>query len=333
MNYAEKSEKETKRDMKIYDYTEQYFKKLNRPQGKVRVVVDTDTYNEIDDQYALSYALRKQNRLQVEAIYAAPFYNDLSESPADGMEKSYAEILKLLQLLRREDMQDKVFRGSRGYLLNENTPQESEAARHLVNLAMSMPEGELLYVVAIAAITNVASAILMEPGIADKIVVVWLGGHAHYWNDTKEFNMIQDVAAARVIFDSNAPIVQIPCMGVTSHLLTTEPELRNNMKEQGAIGKYLYDITCSIAERQEGACWSRVIWDLAPMMWLAGPKDCMMDCLTHSPVVSYEGKYSEDTTRRLIKVVERVNRDKVFAEFFATLADREKEENGVCKKN
>lgn len=312
--------------MKTHDYTEQYFKKLNRPQGKVRVVIDTDTYNEIDDQYALSYALRKQDRLQVEAIYAAPFYNDLSESPADGMEKSYAEILKLLQLLGREDVSDRVYKGSVNYLENENTPQESEAARHLVELAMSMLEGELLYVVAIAAITNVASALLMEPAIADKIVVVWLGGHAHYWNDTREFNMIQDVAAARVIFGSNTPVVQIPCMGVTSHLLTTEPELQKNMKEQGAIGKYLYDITCDIAERQEGSCWSRVIWDLAPMMWLVGPKDCMTDYLTHSPVVSYEGTYSVDTTRHFIKVVERINRDKVFAEFFVTLADREKEE-------
>lgn len=301
--------------------------KLSRPQGKVRIVIDTDTYNEIDDQYALAYALSKQNRLQIEAIYAAPFYNELAASVSDGMEKSHAEILKLLPILHREDLTNKVYRGSTGYLENENTPQESEAARHLIKLAMSMPEGEFLYVVAIAAITNIASAILMEPAIADKIVVVWLGGHAHYWKDTKEFNLIQDVAAARVIFGSGVPVVQIPCMGVTSHLLTTEPELREHMKGKSEIGTFLYDITCDIAARLEGACWSRTIWDLSAMMWLAGPEDCLTEHMAHSPVVSYEGMYSVDPTRHLIKVVDWFERDKVFAEFFETLAQIGREES------
>ncbi len=32
-------------------------KKLERPQGKIDVVLDTDTFNEIDDQYALALSL------------------------------------------------------------------------------------------------------------------------------------------------------------------------------------------------------------------------------------------------------------------------------------
>ena len=60
--------------------------------GRVRAVLDTDTFNEIDDQYALAYSLLSPERMAVEAIYAAPFVNDRSRSAAEGMEKSYEEI-------------------------------------------------------------------------------------------------------------------------------------------------------------------------------------------------------------------------------------------------
>lgn len=300
--------------------------KLKRPQGKVRVVIDTDTYNEIDDQYALSYALSLPERVQVEAICAAPFYNAIASSPEEGMEKSYQEILRLLPLLGREELQDKIYKGSKDYLTDEKTPQESAAARKLVELAMAMQKDEPLYVVSLAAITNVASALLMEPAIAERIVIVWLGGHSYCWKDTREFNLIQDVAAARVVFDSGVPLVQIPCMGVSSHLQVTEPELRECMKNQSKVGEYLYRITCDIAAKQEGICWSRVIWDLAAMMWVAGPADCLTEHLVYSPVVSYEGMYSVNPNRHMIKVVDWLDRDRVFATFFKHLqaiAERE----------
>ena len=38
-----------------------------------------------------------------------------------------------------------------------------------------------LYVVAIGAVTNVISAILMAPEIMERIVVIWLGAHPPYW--------------------------------------------------------------------------------------------------------------------------------------------------------
>ena len=81
--------------------TESLLRRLEKPQGKIDVVLDTDTYNELDDQFALSYMVRNDEKLCVQALYAAPFLNDKSVSPKDGMEKSYSEILKLLTLLER----------------------------------------------------------------------------------------------------------------------------------------------------------------------------------------------------------------------------------------
>ena len=69
--------------------TEQRLRMLETPQTTFDLVIDTDAYNEIDDQFAISYALRAQDRLHLLALCAAPFHNERSTGPADGMEKSY----------------------------------------------------------------------------------------------------------------------------------------------------------------------------------------------------------------------------------------------------
>ena len=145
-------------------------RRLEPPEGIVKMVLDTDTYNEVDDQFALAYCLLSPERLEVQAVYAAPFFNDRSSGPEEGMEKSYAEIIRLLGKMNRL-ANGFVFEGSRAYLANPNTPVDSPAARDLVRRAMAQPADEPLYVVAIGAITNVASAILIEPAIAGKIAV------------------------------------------------------------------------------------------------------------------------------------------------------------------
>ena len=89
--------------------------RLQAPAGKVRMVLDTDTYNEIDDQFALTYALLSPDKLSVEAIYAAPFHNSRSNGPGDGMEKSYEEILRLLEFLGRS-ADGFAYRGSTEFL-------------------------------------------------------------------------------------------------------------------------------------------------------------------------------------------------------------------------
>lgn len=139
----------------------------------------------------------------------------------------------------KEDRKADVFKGSRTYLPDEKTPVDSPAARHLCELAMTYSVEKPLYVVAIGAITNVASALLLEPRIADRIVLVWLGGHFDTWPDTREFNLFQDVAGARVVFGCGCPLVQLPCMGVVSSFYVTGPELRTWLSGKNALCDYL----------------------------------------------------------------------------------------------
>ena len=287
--------------------------KLAPPTGRVRMVLDTDTYNEVDDQFALVQALLSPDKLDVEAIYAAPFHNNRSSGPADGMERSYDEILRLLERLDRSP-DGWVFRGSTRYLDADLEPVRSEAALDLVERGMASEE--TLYVVAIGAITNVASALLLEPRLVEKIVVVWLGGNALYWPTAREFNLMQDVPGAQVLFDCGVPLVMLPCMGVVTHLHTTVPELETYVAGRGAIGDYLVETVKGYHADHKG--WSKVIWDMAAIAYLLDPSWTPTD-LVHSPILTDGMTWSVDASRHMIRCASYVHRDPIFRDLFDKL--------------
>ena len=76
---------------------EQRIRNLSVPEGRVDVVLDTDAYNEIDDQFAISYLIKTKEKLKTKAIYAAPFLNSKSVSPEDGMKKVMMNFLNLFR--------------------------------------------------------------------------------------------------------------------------------------------------------------------------------------------------------------------------------------------
>ncbi|MCA9913692.1 MAG: nucleoside hydrolase [Anaerolineae bacterium] len=293
-------------------------KRLQRLQprsGKLRMVLDTDTYNEVDDQFALVHALLSPDRLKVEAIYAAPFHNSRSSSPEDGMERSYEEILRLLSLLNQQD-EGRVFKGATRYL-NHAQLEKSDAVEDLINRAMQAPDDDPLYVVAIAAITNIASAILIEPRIIEKIVVVWLGGHALHWPHTREFNLHQDVPAAQVLFNCGVPLVHVPCEGVTTHLQTTVAELEHYLRGKNALCDYLIDIVHGYEGNPYG--WSKVIWDVATIAYLLND-NWVPTQIVHTPILSDQATWSFDASRHLMRYAHYLHRDAIFADLFTKLS-------------
>ena len=295
-------------------------RRLEKPKGRVDVVIDTDTYNEIDDQYALSYLIKSDEKLDLKAIYAAPFFNEKSTGPADGMEKSYREIMNVLTLLEREDLKEHVYRGSTEYLPSETEPVISDAAKDLAERAMNYTEEHPLYVVAIAAITNVASALLLNPDIKNRIVLIWLGGNATNWPDNKEFNLYQDVAGTRIVFGCGVPLVQLPCMGVVSAFTTSGPELEYHLRGKNKLCDYLVNVTTTEAAACNGGpVWTRPIWDVTAVAWLLDG-DFEEDCLIHSPIPEYDNRYAFDNNRHFIKYVYHIKRDKLFADLFAKLS-------------
>ena len=295
-------------------------KRLEKPKGPVDVVVDTDTFNEIDDQYALAYLIKKEKKLKLKAIYAAPFYNNKSISPEDGMERSYEEIFRILSLMKRDDLKSIVYRGSTDYLPSETEPVISDAAKHLVDLASGYTSENQLYIIALGAITNIASALLLKPEIKEKIVVIWLGGHAHDWHTNLEFNLHQDITAARIVFDCGMPVVSLTGSGVVSSFTTCGPELEYWLRGKNELCDYLVDATTAYALENGGlATWTRPIWDVTGVAWLLD-ETFMYDRLEPSPIFGYNHYYSFDKTRHPIRYVYHIERDALFKDLFETLS-------------
>jgi inosine-uridine nucleoside N-ribohydrolase len=275
------------------------------------MVLDTDTFNEIDDQFALVYALLSQQRLDIEAIYAAPFHNEKSEGPGDGMKKSYDEICRLLARLGRSPERF-AFRGSAQWLASADEPVLSDAVVDLVSRADKAGR-DPLYVVAIGAITNVASALIMAPQIAHRIVVVWLAGHASAWHTAVEFNLCGDLTASRLILDSGVPLVRVPCQPVANTLLTSQAEIDRYVKIQGALGDYLSDAYAGHYPDHYGR--AKELWDLGPIAWLVNPA-WVETVLSPSPILTSELTWSHDAGRHLTREARRLDRNAIFADLF-----------------
>ncbi len=297
--------------------TDLTFKNLTPPKGAVDVILDTDAFNEIDDQFAISYMLAHKDRLKLKAIYAAPFDNEKVQNAAEGMQKSYDEILKLLKLTQKDTV---VFKGSKHFLKDEKTPVFSPAAFDLAKRATTYTSEKPLYVVAIGAITNIASALLINPEISDKIVVVWLGGHAHHNPHTAEFNMKQDIAAARVVMQNADFFIQLPCDGVVSDFKISGPELERFLYGKNPTAEYLARNTfCEVSKYCDSEIWTRVIWDVTAVAWLLNDGECFMKYkIADTQLPNYDNLYEAPIDKKATYVY-RIERDTLMRDLIKKL--------------
>jgi hypothetical protein len=274
------------------------------------------------DAAALRRRLEIPSAMQVEAVYAAPYLNDRSTSAGDGMEKSYQEILRLLEFLGRASDRY-VFRGSSQFMKGPAAPVESAAAKDLIARAMK-PRDKALYVLTLGAPTNVASAILMEPRIKDRIVVVWLGGTTREWPSARECNLQQDIHSSRVLFDSGVPLVRIPTKNVSEHLRTTMAEMEHFVKGKSRLCDYLFEqfvdyYKKATAKNPQPYTWSKVIWDISTVAWLIEPK-WVPSQLRPSPILKDDFTWSLPPDRHPVRVATDIRRDPIFFDLFAKIA-------------
>lgn len=284
-------------------------------------VLDTDTYNEVDDQFALAYLMACEPNISVKAILAAPFFNNKMQSAEDGMELSYREILKILDLCGYSDRKGELaFRGSTSFLPDDKTPVISDAARKLTELSKNYHSDNRLNVIAIGALTNVASAILLDDSIVDRINVVWLGGNEYGFWSQWEFNLQEDIAAARVVFNSRVPVTYFPCGGVVSHFVTTLPELNFWLRGKNSICDYLVDTVEGYMNEggKIGQPWSKVIWDIVAVAGYLNP-DFVKSKKVKAPLIDDELRYSFDENGKNIDYVYEIDRDAIYADMVKKL--------------
>lgn len=291
--------------------------------NKKKVILDTDMFNEIDDQFALVYLMKSLDVFDLEAITIAPFLHSGYASTmtiADGTEKSYETTLKILDMLNEPKYKEFVYKGATKYY--KDSKESNAAVEKIIEIAK---RNEKTTILAIGAITNVALAIEKAPEVVNKIKVVWLGGNSFLTKDNSEFNFRQDIEAVQKVFDSNVELVVIPCRNVASNLTTTIYELQHYLKQDTELNKYLCDIFIQCkkshfkSEKDEIGS-SKTLWDLSAIAYEINAdwfKSEMISC----PKVLDNGLYEQTTDRHNVIFVNDLYRNKIYQDFFVKLGE------------
>jgi len=300
----------------------EYFK----PRQSVDVILDTDTFNEIDDQFAIAYMLKYSDRINVKGITIAPFapfWNKKVKDINEGIDASFDTAINVLRMSKREDLYDSVYHGARKFMDNETTPVESDACDFIIKESLNYNKDNRLWVVAIGAITNVASAIVKDPSIIDRIALIWLGGSDYNWYQNREFNMYQDIAAARVAMGANIPFAQLPCQGVVSAFTTTKYELSHYLLGKNELADTLTKWVIEYMDQgliNKYPCWSKPIWDVCAIAFLVNDGEQFMKVVTKNvKLPNYDAKtYGEELDKKIAYVCE-IKRDALYNDLFTKL--------------
>ncbi len=285
---------------------------------KKKVILDTDMFNEIDDQFALIYLIKSLDTFDLEAITIAPFSKSgyaNTMTIKEGTDKSYETTLKILDLLEKPEYKNIVYKGAVKYSFESE--ESNEAVDKIIEIARKNDKTTIL---AIGAITNVAIAIKKAPKIISKIKVVWLGGNTFLTKDNSEFNFRQDIKAVQTVFDSKVELVVIPCRNVASNLSTTIYELEHYLSEDNKLNKYLCDIfiKCKksfMKEPKDEIGSSKTLWDLSAIAYeinLDWFKFEEISC----PRVLDNGLYEYTQNRHKVIFVNDLYRNKIYQDFF-----------------
>ncbi|WP_152363146.1 nucleoside hydrolase [Microlunatus speluncae] len=207
------------------------------PERRRRVIINTDAKNEADDQFAIVHGLLSPT-FDIRGLIPAHFGTRRSDrSMADSRE----EIDLLLDLLGMTGSIP-VANGAAAAIPDEATPADSPGARLIIEESKLAGAGDPLYVSFLGPLTDMASAILLDPVIVDReVVVIWIGGIDHSGLDAGsrvEFNLSNDIAAANVVFDSGITVWQVP-NNVYRMVSVSYAELDDKIGEAGPLGEYL----------------------------------------------------------------------------------------------
>ena len=289
---------------------------------KKKVIIDSDTYNEIDDQYAIAYALGSPN-IDVLGINAEIFLNSRCKSYADGMEKSYNEIQHVLQVTGLTGKYP-VFRGPTQRFSDKNSDGkiiDTPAARNIIKIAKST-KGPI-YVLCLGAITNAVSAITIDPSIKNKIVIVWLGTNFDDWTDQGEFNLQQDYTAAQMLVNSGVPLVLMPAQGLNnkgSMVLKTVLKDFDDIKGDSRCAQFFrHDLPRSMEDPTVDG-WYHILWDLSAPGLIANPEAYTLS-IEPSPVLTDNCQVVKDSTRPKIIWMKHVQRDAIINDAFNRISE------------
>lgn len=285
---------------------------------QLRVIISSDVKNEADDQFAIIHQLITP-MFDVRGIVAA-HYESKDPGSHTTMEKSYQELEKLMSAVEMEDVP--IFRGADAPLRDEKDTAESDGIRFIIEEALR-EDPRPLYITAQGALTDVAAALNQCPQIAGRMTVVWIGGGA-YPQGGREFNLKQDIMAARAVFASQAALWQIPSLAYSA-VEVTMAELAYKVRPCGSPGRYLYDeieeynfASDEPYELRKGENWCLGDSPVAAVLLQCGwRKNYHWE---KAPYIEADMTYSPDPAGKEIRVYDYIDVRMLMEDFYAKLA-------------
>lgn len=280
--------------------------------AKQRVIVNTDAKNEADDQYAIVHAVLTPS-FDLHGIIPAHYG---TRKTATSMQESHDETVKLLRLMGLEgDVH--VADGASGAIADESTPVDSPGAQLIIAEAMQ-DDPRPLYIAFYGPLTDMASALLLEPRIAERNVrVIWIGG-GPWPSGGGEYNLSNDIHAANVVMKSRVELWQVP-RSTYRTMSVGYAELIEKIYPQGAIGKYLVEqlLEHNAATRPEMEY--RSLGD-SPCIGIILDPECGRWSWRPAPTFDAQMHYVHSGRYRPIRVYEDVNTRFIHEDLFAKLA-------------
>lgn len=288
-----------------FDYTKRVVAKMPSAGKQIRVIIDTDAKNEIDDQWAISLAILSQDRFKIEGFVAASYLTGGSGS----VQNSCNELKTVLALANMAN-NFPIYKGSHP-MRYQYEASPSEGVDFIIEKAMQSTAEDPVYVIGLGAATDIASAFLIEPRIKDRVVVFW---HLRSkWPDKcVNYNVFGDAHAARLLFNSPLPFI---LFDTGTDLTCSMEESKKFVWPQGKLGQYLH-------EYRQTKEWmmdpKKGFFDLGDIAALVDPALVSTEEV-NCPEVDFDLTYRFKNTRGKILRVYAIDRDKTFDLFYNAL--------------
>lgn len=303
---------------------------------RMRVIVDNDFSGDPDGLFQLAHLLLSPS-VEISAIIGSHLKAgdgfDNSATQADNAARKARELIQVMAIKTNIP----VVAGSNKAMPNDSTPVTSEAVNAIIKEAMRTDTQLPLYVLCGAGLTEMASAVLKAPQIADKLTLVWIGGPEYpdlalpppnYTNP--EYNLNIDIAAARVVFNKTSmPIWQVPRNAYRQALLPYS-QLQVQIRPQGKTGAYLCDALESLMTRltqyKLNIGETYVLGDSPLVLLTALQSSFEADpssseyVIKLAPKINSLGVYDYSPAGRPIRVYTRIDTSLMFTDFFAKLS-------------
>ena len=227
-----------------------------------RVVLDCDTANEVDDQFAIAHALgQPEDVIDVRGVISV--HNTTAHGP--GSRDMYQDEAERVVGLCGGGVP--CITGADRPMNSRGEPVPSSGLEFLIDEARRGP----LTVVATGPATDVASLFVAEPDLRGSVRVVWLGGfgNAETYGRHKfhELNGRADIAAWRVLFEEDVDLLQVPGWPAPAKLLVRAAPFAEEVRSVGnPISSYLASILELWVAEYGGPIdpeGEKILWDIA----------------------------------------------------------------------